>query len=105
LLFLFGALALVGGGWGSPADFAKQFLAKLLLLGVLVFGVHRVVRFNLLGCFLIVAGTSLLGGAAELLAQPDSFYRANGYAVLFGLVLLFAWPLAAWRMKAANLPA
>ena len=24
LLFLLGALALVGGGWGSPADFAKQ---------------------------------------------------------------------------------
>jgi hypothetical protein len=105
LLFLFGALALVGGGWGSPADFAKQFLAKLLLLGVLVFGVRHVVRFNLLGCFLIVAGTSLLGGAAELLAQPDSFYRANGYVVLLGLVLLFAWPLAAWRQKAANSPA
>jgi len=105
LLFLFGALALVGGGWGSPADFAKQFLAKLLLLGVLVFGVRHVVRFNLLGCFLIVAGTSLLGGAAELLAQPDSFYRVNGYAVLLGLVVLFAWPLAAWRIRATSAPA
>jgi membrane protease YdiL (CAAX protease family) len=105
LLLLFGALGLVGGGWGSPADFAKQFLARLLLLSVLVFGVRRVVRFNLLGCFLIVAGTSLLGAAAELLGQPDSFYRANGYLVLFGLVLLFAWPFAAWRMSAAKSPA
>ncbi len=55
-------------------------------------------RFNILGCFLIVSGTSLLGGAAELLSQPDSFYRANGYAVLLALVLFFAWPLVAWRM-------
>jgi membrane protease YdiL (CAAX protease family) len=104
LLLLFGALALVGGGWGSPADFAKQFVSRLLLLSVLAFGVRRVVRFNVLGCFLIVAGTSLLGGAAELLAQPDSFYRANGYAVLLALVLIFAWPVAAWRVGAAKSP-
>jgi membrane protease YdiL (CAAX protease family) len=102
LLLLFSALALVGGGWGSPADFEKQFLARLLLLVVLVFGVQRIMRFNILGCFLIVAGTSLFGGAAELLAQPDSFYRANGYAVLLMLLLLFAWPLAAWRMRGAE---
>jgi membrane protease YdiL (CAAX protease family) len=102
LLLLLGALALVGGGWGSPADLVKQFLARLILLGVLAFGVQRVMRFNILGCLLIVAGTSLFGGAAELLAQPDSFYRANGYAVLLMLVLLYAWPLAAWRLRGAN---
>jgi hypothetical protein len=54
-------------------------------------------RFNVPGCFLVVAGTSLLGGAAELLSQPDSFYRANGYAILLALLLLFAWPFLAWR--------
>ena len=102
LLLPLGALALIGGGWGSPADFEKQFLARLILLAVLAFGVQRVMRFNILGCFLIVAGTSLFGGAAELLAQPDSFYRANGYAVLVMLVLLFAWPLAAWRLRGAT---
>jgi Type II CAAX prenyl endopeptidase Rce1-like len=104
LLLLLGALALVGGGWGSPADLAKQFLARLILLSVLAFGVQRVMRFNIFGCLLIVAGTSLFGGAAELLAQPDPFYRANGYAVLLMLVLLFAWPLAAWRTRTANAP-
>jgi len=97
-LLLVGALALVGANWGSPADFAKQCLARLILLSVLVFGVRRVVRLNILGCFLVVAATSLLGGAAELLSQPDSFYRANGYAVLVALTLLFAWPFLAWRM-------
>ena len=101
LLFLLGALSLVGGGWGTPADFAKQLLARLILLGVLVFGVRFVMRFNLLGCFLVVAGTSLVTEAAEMLAQPDAFYRSNGYAVLLMLALLFAWPLAAWRMNSA----
>lgn len=99
LLLLAGSLALVGGGWGSPADLAKQFLARLVLLAVIAFGVQFVMRFNLLGCFLVVAGTSLVSGAAELLAQPDAFYRVNGFAVLLALVLLFAWPLLAPRTR------
>ncbi|HYL85845.1 MAG TPA: CPBP family intramembrane glutamic endopeptidase [Candidatus Angelobacter sp.] len=99
LVFVLGALCLVGGGWSSPADFAKQFLARLILLGVLVVGVRRVMRFNLLGCFLVVAGTSLFAAAAELLVQPNAYYRSNGYAVLLALVALYAWPLASWRLK------
>ena len=98
LLLVAGSLSLVGLGWGSPADLAIRFATELILLSALVFGVRRIVRFNLLGCFLIIGCTSLLMGATELLAQPDSFYRANGYAILFALVLLLAWPLAAWRM-------
>jgi len=101
-LLLVGALALVGGNWGSPADLAKQFLAQLILLSVLAFGVRQVMRFNILGCFLVITGTSLFGGAAELLSQPDSFYRANGYGVLLTLVLLFTWPFVAWRMADSN---
>ena len=102
LILLIGALALVGGSWGSPADLAKQFLARLILLSVLAFGTRVVMRFNVLGCFLIVAGTSLISGATELLGQPDSFYRANGYAIVLALILLFAWPFAAWRIRAAG---
>jgi hypothetical protein len=102
LLLLGGALALVGGGWGDPADLGKQFFARLILLAVLALGVQYVMRFNILGCFLVVAGTSLFAGAAELLAQPDSFYRMNGYAVLLMLLLLFAWPLAGWRLRGAS---
>jgi len=98
-LFVAGALAVTGGAWGGPADLGKQFLGRLILLSVLVFGVQRLMRLNILGCFLVVASTSLVSGAAELLGQPDSFYRANGYAVLLALALLFAWPLAAWRLR------
>jgi len=104
-LLVAGALALTGGGWGSPADLGKQFLGRLILLSVLVFGVQRLMRFNILGCFLVVASTSLVSSAAELLGQPDLFYRANGYAVVLGLVLLFAWPLAAWRLRSTPSPA
>jgi hypothetical protein len=102
LLFLLGALSLAGSGWGDGADFAKQFLAGAILLGVLVFGVRRVMRFNVLGCLLVVACLSLLGAAAQLLGQPDAFYRANGYAVVLMIGLLLAWPLAAWRMRAST---
>jgi hypothetical protein len=98
LLLLAGSLSLVGGSWGSPADFVIRFLTQLILLAVLALAVRYIVRFNILGCFLIVAATSLVGGAAELLSEPDRFYRANGYAVLLALVPLFAWPLGAWRM-------
>ena len=87
---------------GGAADLAQQFLRHVILLGALALGVRYVMRFNILGCFLMVSGTSLLGGAAELLSQPDSFYRANGYAVLLALVLFFAWPLVAWRMGDRN---
>jgi hypothetical protein len=62
-------------------------------------------RFNILGCFLVAASTSLLSGAGEQLGQPDSFYRANGYAVLLALGLVFVWPLAAWRLRARASPA
>jgi hypothetical protein len=99
LLFLMGALALTGGNWGSAAGLAQGFLTQLILLSVLAFGVRYVMRFNILGCFLIIAGTSLFGGAAELLSQPDPFYRANGYAVLLVFVLFFAWPFVAWRRR------
>jgi len=103
-LLVAGALAVTGGGWGSPADLGKQFLGRLILLSVLVFGVQRLMRFNILGCFLVAASTALVSSATELLGQPNSFYRANGYAVLLALVLLFAWPLAAWRLRSTPSP-
>jgi len=102
LLFLLGALALMGSNWGGPADFVKQWLAQAIVLAVAAFGVRRVMRFNVLGCFVVLASMALVGGAAELLRHPDSFYRANGYAVVLMLLILPAWPLSLWRMRAAN---
>jgi hypothetical protein len=92
---------LAGGDWATGADFAKQFLAEAILLGVIVFGVSRVIRFNVLGCLLIVALLALLGAAVSLLEQPEAFYRANGYAVIVMMLVLLAWPLLLWRMRAS----
>jgi hypothetical protein len=100
-LALFFALAVgMVFSWGSPADFLKQFLVSVISLGVVVFGICRIVRFNLLGLFLVVACNLLLGGAGELVTQPNLFYRANGYAILLAIALLLVWPLILWRTNA-----
>jgi hypothetical protein len=85
--------------YGSAADFLKQFLAVAILLAVVAMGMRRVVRFNLLGLFLVTLCTALLSGAAALAAQPDGFYRTNGYGILLAVVLLLAWPLLTWRLR------
>jgi len=97
LVFLVATFAAMPSNWGSPADYAKQWIAETILLAVLVLGVRYVMRFNIFGCFLVVALISLASGAAELLGQPDRFYRLNAYAVVAALVLLLAWPLMNWR--------
>jgi hypothetical protein len=97
LLFVAASIALVSG-WGSPPDFLKQWLAQLVFLAVVVFGIVRVVRLNLLGYFLVLAIPSLALGAQELLSQPNGFYRTQGYLVLAVLAALLIWPLAAWQL-------
>ncbi len=98
LLFLAFAASLVSN-WGSPADFLQQFLVALIILAVVIFGIRRLARFNMLGWFLVIACTTLLGGAIELLSQPNHFYQSQGYLVLAALVLLLLWPLVTWRLK------
>ena len=85
------------GRWGSPADFAKNTLLLLVGLWIIWWGISRVVRFNLLAYFLIPVMLSLVMGAGQLLRQPNSFYRLNGYAVVVALLLFLAWPFLAWR--------
>lgn len=101
LLFFLIAASLVRS-WGSPGDFLKQFVFRLILLGVVMFGIRRVVRFNLLGLFLVILCPLLLAGAVGLLAQPDGFYRTQGYIALASVVVVLAWPLAVWRGWAGN---
>jgi hypothetical protein len=102
VLFVFGALALVGSNWGGPKDLAVQFVVRTVLLAVIVFGVIWVMRFNVLGCFLFLAIIALVNGAAELLGQADSFYRANGYGLLLILFAILAWPFLIWRARSGT---
>ncbi len=98
ILFLAIAAAFVSN-WGTPTDFFKQFLFNVILLTFVVFGIRRVSRFNLLGCFLAIAALDLAGGAAGLLSQPSNFYQVQGYLVVAILALLLGLPLVAWRMS------
>jgi hypothetical protein len=102
LVFALGVFVLVGDNWGGPGDFAKLWVLNAIFLGVIVAVVWWIVEFNLLGGLLVLMGISLAGGIAELLSQPESFYRANGYGVILALVLLFAWPVLGWRMRPAG---
>jgi hypothetical protein len=96
IALFFAVVAATVSSWGSPGDFVKQFLIAAITLATVVFGVKYLVRFNLLGLFLIVMCTSLLAAASELVSQPNSFYRTNGYGLVAAVILLLAWPLATW---------
>ncbi len=95
MLFILGSLAMVGD-WGSPSDFAEQWIAKSVFLAMVVFGVMKVVRLNLLGYFLVLTIPTLILGSVELLSQPDSFYQHQGIVCLVVLAALLAIPLLAW---------
>jgi hypothetical protein len=98
-VFVLAVLALGGNGanWHDPMDVAKKMIIGAVWIAVIDLAVRYVIRFNVLGYFLILAGIALSGGAGEMLRHPDYFYRANGYGVLVGLAVLFGWPLVAWR--------
>ena len=101
-LFVLGSLAMVGG-WGSSADFLKQWIASAIFLAVVVFGIVRVARLNLLGYFLIFAIATLLTGCVELLSQPNGFYHVQGMVCIAALVITLIWPLSAW-LSAKDVP-
>jgi hypothetical protein len=84
------------GGWGSPGDFLKQWIANAIFLGVVVLGVTRVVRLNLMGYFLVSAISVLALGTIELASQANHFYRQQGILCAVALVMLLVWPLASW---------
>jgi hypothetical protein len=98
-VFALAVLALGGftSNWHDPMDVARRMIIGAVWITVIDLAVRYVIRFNVLGYFLILAGLALLAGAGEMLGHPDYFYRANGYGVLAALVILFGWPLVAWQ--------
>jgi len=86
--------------WGSTGDFFQSAAIGFIGLAVIASGAQRIVRFNLLGYFLVVMLLLLLGPAADLLGQPNSFFRANGWVLVAAGVVLLLWPFAAWQSAA-----
>jgi hypothetical protein len=103
-VFVLAVLALggMGANWHDPMDVVKKMLIGAVWIAVIDLAARYVIRFNVLGYFLLLSGIALLGGSGEMLRHPDYFYRANGYGVLVALVLLFAWPLVAWQRGGAE---
>ena len=99
LVFVQAVLVLGGfsANWHDPMDVAKRMIIGAVWIGLIDLAVRYLIRFNVLGYFLILAGLALLAGAGEMLGHPDYFYQANGYGVVVALVVLFGWPLVAWR--------
>lgn len=102
LILIFGAIFLMGGNWGDGMDLAKQLLAQLIFLTVVVCAVRWIMRFNVLGCFLVVIVLALVAGAGEMLKQADGFYRANGYGLVVALLVILLWPLSGWLRSAST---
>jgi membrane protease YdiL (CAAX protease family) len=77
--------------------FARAAAGDLVVLGIIWWGVTKLVQLNMLGYFLFFATVTAAQSAAELLGQPNSFYHASGAVVCAAALLLLAWPLAAAR--------
>jgi hypothetical protein len=56
----------------------------------------KIIRYNLLAYYLLVAALLLLSAGISLVAQPNAYLRSNGMIVLGALALLLLWPLASW---------
>ena len=71
-------------------------------LSALWFGVTHIVRFNVMGYFLLAAMMALVPGAIDLLEQPNPYFHANGYAVIAFALAMLAWPLIYWAPQTAS---
>ena len=99
-LLLIALAVLMVPDWGSAGDFAQRAAATFVGLAVIWWGAQRVVRFNLLGYFLIFGLLLLAGPAADLLRQPNSFFHANGWTLAATGVVLLLWTFGAWQRAA-----
>ena len=80
----------------TTRTFLQEAAFHVVIFVALWLTVKHIVRFNVLGYFLLAAMTTLIPGAIELLAQPNATFRANGYAVIAFAVAILVWPLASW---------
>ena len=65
-------------GWGSAGDFVQKRLVVFAALALIWWGSRRIARFNLLGYLLVALLLALAVPAADLLKEPNPFYRGNG---------------------------
>jgi hypothetical protein len=84
----------------SSGAFLRDSMAHLVFVAAIWYGVTRIVRFNVLGYFLLAAMLSLIPAAIELIQQPNAYLHGNGYAVVMIALAILAWPLLRWQRSA-----
>jgi hypothetical protein len=82
---------------GSAGEFVQRAAVTFTGLALLWWASKRIVRFNLLGYFLVAILSSLLPAAVELLRQPNAFFQANGWFLFAAMAGFLLWPLALWQ--------
>ncbi len=93
--------ALLATNVATPEAFFRDAAFHVVTIVAVWLGITRIAKFNVMGYFLLASMIVLLPGAVELLAQPNAYFRANGYAVVVFAIALLAWPLVSWRRRAA----
>jgi membrane protease YdiL (CAAX protease family) len=93
--------ALLATNVATPGAFFRDAAFRLLMVAVVWLGVTRIVRFNLMGYFLMSSMIVLVPAAVELLQQPNSYFHANGYALVAFAFSLLLWPLIERRRRSA----
>ena len=89
--------ALMTSNVATFASFLREAAVHVVVVFVLWYGVTRIVRFNVLGYFLLAAMLALIPAAIGLLQQPNSYFHANGYAIIAFAMAILAWPLIRWQ--------
>jgi membrane protease YdiL (CAAX protease family) len=96
------AVLIIGAAFAEVGS-EESGLAILIAFGFTVLKVYiiwwlilKIIRYNLLAYFLLLAALLLLSAGMSLVAQPNAYLRSNGMIVLGALALLLLWPLAAW---------
>jgi hypothetical protein len=83
--------------WGSAGDFVQTAAFGFLELAVIWYGARYLVRFNLLGYFLLTMLLVLSPAIGELIQQPNAYYRANSAVLIGAVAFLLILALAGWR--------
>jgi membrane protease YdiL (CAAX protease family) len=105
-IIVLGLLALLlSPRWGSAGDLLQNLLVFWAALLLVRWAICRVFRFNLLAYALTIALVVLVNAAAELLHQPDSYFRMQGAILVAAAAALLVWLLARWRRSAPQMPA
>ncbi len=86
----------------TAGGFLRDAAFHLFMGAVFWLGVTRLVRFNVMGYFLLAAITALVPSALDLIEQPNPYFHANGYAVVACAIAVIAWPLIHWQRRAGT---